>query len=224
MFHFVPDLAATFRRRSFSVWFIAFLLILLTATTVSANGVPVEIFLDHLPFKTTWEPAAKGRGIAVVAANDEEVRVMAQNLPMPPAGQVYYAWLEQTEGGFLSVGALNYLSDGTASISQHMPELPHSEHFSWVLISLEDMRQVGSAPSIDVALAGRLPNPMALPPTGGESPSLLPVTGAEQGGSPAWLGLPLLWALFLIFAVTSTVIYSRQMHFVRQPNRQKDGQ
>ncbi|MCB0112622.1 MAG: hypothetical protein KDD84_00960 [Caldilineaceae bacterium] len=202
-------------------WLVAVLLFLLAAVPVAANGVPVEIFLDHLPFKTTWDPAVNARGMAVVAANDESVRVMAQNLPQPPAGQVYYAWLEQAEGGFLAVGALNYLNDGTASIDQHMPELPHSEHFSWVLVSLEDIRYVGSAPSIDVALAGRLPNAMALPPTAGESPSLLPVTGAEGAASHNWLGLPALWVLILLFALTTTLLVARRMQFAPSAIRRR---
>ncbi|MBI1293840.1 hypothetical protein GC175_02630 [bacterium] len=229
MYHSVTLISLFYRRRSLPVWFFAILLWFLATTPAAANGIPVEIFLDHLPFKTTWSPAAGGRGIAVVSANDEQVRVMAQNLPAPPAGRIYYAWLEQTQGGFLPVGALSYLNDGTASIDQHMPELPHSEYFSWVLVSLEDMRYVGDAPSIDVALAGRLPNAMALPPAGGESPALLPVTGAHADAS-LWLGLPLLWVLILLVVVLSTIFMARQMHFSplakqqKQPQKQRNEQ
>lgn len=226
MCHSVIPQSLRNRRHSLSAWFFAILLWFLVTTPVAANGVSVEIFLDHLPFKTTWSPAAGGRGIAVVGANDEQVRVMAQNLPAPPAGKVYYAWLERTTGGFLAVGALSYLNDGTASIDQHMPELPYSENFSWVLISLEDMRSVGAAPSIDVALAGRLPNAMALPPAGGESPALLPVTGAHQDGYSVWLGLPMLWVLSLLWVAISTLFMVRQMHFapLTKQHKKRDGQ
>lgn len=175
----------------------------LTASRAAANGIPVQIFLEHLPFKATWSPAAAGRGVAVVSANDEEVRVMAQNLPSPPAGQVYYAWLEQIDGGFLAVGALNYADDGTASVDQHMEALPHSEAFSWVLISLEDPASVGRAPATEVALAGKLPNALALPPTGNQVPALLPVTGGEVGQGE-WISSLTLWigaALLVILAV-----------------------
>lgn len=225
MYHSVTSQSGLCRRRSPSAWIFAILFCFLATTPVAANGVPVEIYLDHLPFKTTWSPAAGGRGIAVVAANDEQVRVMAQNLPTPPAGKIYYAWLEQAAGGFLAVGALSYLNDGTASIDQHMPELPHSEYFSWVLVSLEDMRSVGDAPSIDVALAGRLPNAMALPPSGGEPPALLPVTGAHIDTFSPWLGLPLLWALILPLVVISTIFMARQMHFAshaKQPKKRNE--
>lgn len=233
MYHFVTPPSLFYRRRSLPAWFFAILLWFLITTPAAANGIPVEIFLDHLPFKTTWSPAAGGRGIAVVAANDEQVRVMAQNLPAPPAGKIYYAWLEQTQGGFLPVGALSYLNDGTASIDQHMPELPHSEYFSWVLVSLEDMRYIGDAPSIEVALAGRLPNAMALPPAGGESPALLPVTGGHADTS-GWLGLPLLWVLILLVMMLATIFLARQMHFAtsakqhkpphQPPHQQRNGQ
>ncbi len=187
------------------------------AIPVAANGVPIQIFLDHLPFKTTWEPANGARGVAIVASNDEEVRVMAQNLPSPPSGQVYYAWLEQAEGGFLSVGALDYRSDGTASLDQQMPELPHSEHFSWVLVSLEDPGYIGNAPGVNVALAGRLPNALALPLRGNETPALLPVTGATLPGS-TWFASPLMWialALLLSLTLVLTSAWRRQ-----QPSRQ----
>lgn len=202
-----------------TLFFIAGLLLALaglTASPAAANGIPVQIFLDHLPFKATWSPAVNGRGVAVVSANDEEVRVMAQNLPSPPAEQVYYAWLEQVDGGFLAVGALRYASDGTASIDQHMESLPHSEAFSWVLISLEDPAHVGSAPSTDVALAGKLPNALALPPTGNQVPALLPVTGGEVEPDGSLVSLPFVIgaALVVILAVLGGV---RRLQTKAQP-------
>lgn len=172
----------------------------------AANGVPVQIFLEHTPFKATWSPAAGGHGMAVVAANDEQVRVMAQNLPAPPAPKVYYAWLEQAAGGFLPVGILDYNSDGTASLTQTVRDLPYSENFSWVLVSVEDPGQVGSAPGPEIALAGRLPNAMALPHQVDQLPALLPVTGAEEavGALAAWrwfgLGLGLVAVVFVAVA------------------------
>jgi hypothetical protein len=155
-------------------------LIGLTESPAAANGIPVQVFLDHLPFKTTWTPASGSRGVAVVSANDEQVRVMAQDLPEPPAGQVYYAWLEKVEGGFLAIGALDYHNDGTASLNQVVKDLPYSENFSWVLVSVEDSAQIGSTPGSEVALAGRLPNAMALPHREDQVPSLLPVTGEDK--------------------------------------------
>lgn len=178
--------------------------------SVSANGIPVQVFLDHLPFKTTWQPANGGRGVAVVSANDEQVRVMAQNLPTPPAGQVYYAWLEKTAGGFLPVGVMNYQADGTASIDQHMEALPYSENFSWVLISLEDPASTGATPGLEIALAGRLPNPQALPPSISEAPALLPVTGAGQTTQVDPSGAATLVMVLLLAAVTVLLMIFRR--------------
>jgi hypothetical protein len=188
-----------------TLFFIAVVLLAsagLKTSPVFANGIPVQIFLDHLPFKATWSPAAGGRGVAVISANDEQVRVMAQNLPALPADQVYYAWLEQADGGFLPVGALRYASDGTASIDQHMEALPHSEAFSWVLISLEDPANVGNAPARDVALAGKLPNALALPPTGNQVPALLPVTGGEVEPERSPLSITLVIGATLLVIVS----------------------
>jgi hypothetical protein len=174
----------------------------LMAVPALANGLPVQIFLDHLPFKSTWTPASSARGVGVISANEELVRVMAQTLPSPPEGRVYYAWLEQVEGGFTPVGEMRYNADGTATIDQRMPNLPYSENFAWVLISLEEIGGIGSAPNVDIALAGRVPNQLALPPVGSELPTLLPVTGAskaELGGiSP---GSTLLWVVVLLALV-----------------------
>lgn len=195
-----------FQNRRWFIVFLAALLWVMGSSPVAANGIPVQVFLDHLPFKATWQPANGGRGVAVVSANDEQVRVMAQNLPTPPAGQVYYAWLEKAEGGFLPVGSMNYQSDGTASIDQHMEALPYSENFSWVLISLEDPTQIGAGPSLEIALAGRLPNPQALPLRSNESPALLPVTGAEaaiqeSGNGAITLAIVLLLSVVTVFFV-----------------------
>lgn len=178
----------------------AFLLLLCWADVSRANGIPVQVFLDHVPMKATWEPASGARGVAVVSANDEKVRVMAQNLPAPPSGSSYYAWLERANGGFLPVGPLAYQSDGTASVEQSMPGLPYSENFSWVLISLENPDAVRSSPGPDVALAGRLPNAEALPLSGNEAPQLLPVTGGDGGGLslPLLLGMAGLGALWVL--------------------------
>lgn len=177
-----------------------------------ANGIAVQVFLDHIPVKTTWGAAEGGRGVAVISANDEQVRVMAQNLPAPPSGASYYAWLEQTDGLFLPVGALLYQSDGTASLDQPMPGLPYSENFTWVLISVESPGAVGSQPSADIALAGRLPNAEALPLAGNQSPQLLPVTGGENAGSqPTTLPVLLLIALLAVTgAIAALRIYTRQ--------------
>ncbi|MFZ1754865.1 MAG: anti-sigma factor [Caldilineaceae bacterium] len=164
------------------VMLLALLFLLAWVDGASANGIPVQIFLDHVPVKTTWAAAEGGRGVAVVASNDEQVRVMAQNLPVPPSGSSYYAWLEKDGGGFLPVGALIYQSDGTASLDQPMPGLPYSENFLWVLISLENPQAIGSQPSPDIALAGRLPNAEALPLSGNDAPALLPITGAQSSG------------------------------------------
>lgn len=183
-------------RRLPRVIFIALLLLLSWADVSRANGIPVQVFLDHVPLKATWEPASGARGVAVVSANDEKVRVMAQNLPTPPSGSSYYAWLERATGGFLPVGPLAYQSDGTASVDQSMPGLPYSENFSWVLITLENPDAVRSRPGPDVALAGRLPNAEALPLAGNEAPQLLPVTGGAGGG----LSLPLLLGMALLGA------------------------
>jgi len=177
-----------------------------------ANGIAVQVFLDHIPVKTTWSPADGGRGVAVISANDEQVRVMAQNLPVPPSGASYYAWLEQANGQFLPVGALIYQSDGTASLDQPMPGLPYSENFSWVLISVEAAGAVGAQPSADVALAGRLPNADALPLTGNQSPQLLPVTGGNHAANPS-IALPVLLFLVLLCIVGMILalrIYARQ--------------
>lgn len=197
----------------------------LTVSSTAANGIPVQIFLDHLPFKATWPPAAGGRGVAVVSANDEQVRVMAQNLPALPAGQVYYAWLEKVDGGFLPVGALRYSGDGTASIDQRMEALPHSEAFSWVLISLEEAIDVGIAPGTDIALAGKLPNALALPPTGNQLPSLLPVTGGEAEHGRGLLSPLLLIGATLLLVIVA--IYGRtrrlqaRVHSVETPERKR---
>ncbi|RME66348.1 MAG: anti-sigma factor [Caldilineae bacterium] len=153
-----------------------------------ANGVPVQVFLDFLPFKANWEPASHARGVAVLAANDEQVRVMAQTLPAPPPDQVYYAWLQKVDGSYMPVGSLVYHTDGTASLDQHVENLPYSENFSWVLITLEAPDRIGPEPSQEIALAGRLPNVQALPVGSEEAPALLPVTGAEVGLSPLSLG------------------------------------
>jgi hypothetical protein len=188
---------------------LAFVLLFLLVAVIQpaplwANGIPVQVYLDHLPFKATWSPASGSSGIAVVSANDELVRVMAQNLPAPPSAQIYYAWLEKITGDYLPVGALIYRSDGTASIDQHLEALPYSENFSWVLISLENPRQIGNTPSSAIALAGRLPNPLALPPSGNELPALLPVTGsnvAQEGFSLVQSYGPLILALALILTI-----------------------
>lgn len=178
---------------------------------VRANGIPVQVFLDHLPFKTTWEPASNGRGVAVVASNDEQVRVMVKNLPQPPAGSVYYAWLEKAAGGYLSVGALNYLPEGTASIDQNMPDLPYSENFAWVLVTVEQPSSIGPEPSADIALAGRLPNPLAIPATSSETPEMLPVTGGESTWSPTAL---LLIAMVVLASVVIVTGYSHRRHLL----------
>ncbi|RMH46837.1 MAG: anti-sigma factor [Gammaproteobacteria bacterium] len=165
--------------RRWLVWIVSWLLSLFLAQTAFANGVPVQVFLDHLPFRATWEPAAHGRGVAVLAANDEQVRVMIQNVPAPPPDQVYFAWLQKVDGSYLPVGALEYSTDGTASLDQHVADLPYSENFSWVLVTLESPEQVDAQPSDAIALAGRLPNAEALPPTTANVPALLPVTGGK---------------------------------------------
>ncbi len=164
---------------------------------VRANGVPVEVYLDFVPMKANWTPAQHGQGMAVLSANDEEVRVMAQDLPAPPVGMVYYAWLEKVDGSFLPVGPLAYAEDGTATITQRMPNLPYSENFAWVLVALEFPDRVGTAPSGQIALAGRLPNPVALPVEGNQAPELLPVTGRA---APATRGLwpPTGWAVAVL--------------------------
>lgn len=188
--------------RLFPALLLALLFLLAWANEGRANGIPVQIFLDHVPVKTTWAAAERGRGVAVVSANDEQVRVMAQSLPTPPPGTSYFAWLERVGGGFLPVGPLLYQSDGTASIDKEMPGLPYSENFSWVLISLEDPQSVGGRPGPDIALAGRLPNAEALPLAGNDAPQLLPVTGAETQSVvpivPAVLSIVLLCAIGLL--------------------------
>lgn len=161
---------------------ISLLLLAIGMGRAEANGVPVQIFLDFLPFKSTWQPASEGRGVAVVSANDELVRVMAQNLPAPPQGRAYFAWLERVEGSFLAVGALSFSSDGTASLDQPMEDLPYSENFAYVLVSLEAVDALGANPADEIALAGRLPNPVALPPVNSQAPPLLPITGAAGAG------------------------------------------
>jgi hypothetical protein len=196
----------------FSSWIVglAVVLLLLTPRTIHANGIPVQVFLDYLPFKSTWEAAKLGRGVAVIASNDEVVRVNAQNLPQPPNGTVYYAWLEKTNGEYLSVGPLNYQPDGTASIDQTMPELPYSENFAWVLISVENSGGIGSSPSSDIALAGRLPNPVALPETSNSAPEFLPVTGASVP-DPFIHGSDVL-AIVLLATVVSSYYVFRLAH------------
>ena len=185
------------------------------ASVGNANGIPVQIFLDHVPVKTTWDAANNGRGVAVISSNDEQVRVMAQNLPTPPSGTSYYAWLEQNNGGFLPVGSLLYQSDGTASIDQPMPGLPYSENFTWVLISLENPQAVGSKPSADVALAGRLPNVEALPLSGNQAPQLLPVTGSDtlapqSSQPPVWPAALLITVLCVVGLIGILRLYNRQ--------------
>lgn len=178
----------------------------------NANGIPVQVFLDHVPVKTTWDAASGGRGVAVVSSNDEQVRVMAQNLPAPPAGTSYYAWLERVGGSFLPVGELLYQSDGTASLDQSIPGLPYSENFTWVVISLESPQSRGSRPSADIALAGRLPNAEALPLAGNDAPALLPVTGGQASETLSLSGLllTLLTLLGLIGLLTLFYLFSRR--------------
>jgi hypothetical protein len=65
---------------------------------------------------------------------------------------------------------------------------------------------VGSAPGRDVALAGKLPNALALPPTGSQVPSLLPVTGGEAGNEARLLSLVLLIGAMLLVIL---VLYGR---------------
>jgi hypothetical protein len=167
----------------------------LSVQTARANGIPVQVFLNYLPLKSTWAPAGDGRGLAVISANDEQVQVMVQNMPEPPDGSAYHAWLELVEGGFLSVGVLSYRSDGTASLNQSVPGLPYSENFSWVLVSVEPAGEAREAPGADIALAGRLPNPVALPGPFNEPPQLLPVTGSAPDG---FLGsIRALWQVLL---------------------------
>ncbi|HRJ43861.1 MAG: hypothetical protein KJZ86_11050 [Caldilineaceae bacterium] len=185
--------------RTFFVLFLSLLFLLIGAGAGQANGIPVQIFLDHVPVKTTWTAADGGRGVAVVSANDEQVRVMAQNLPAPPDGVGYFAWLERVGGSFLPVGPLLYQSDGTASLDQEMPNLPYSESFSWVLISLEAPHSIGSRPSADIALAGRLPNAEALPLAGGDTPQLLPVTGTQTQSATS--GMPVVLIIVLLCAI-----------------------
>ena len=175
---------------------------------VYANGVPVQIFLDYLPFKATWEPAKEGSGVAVVAANDELVRVQAQKLPPPPQGYGYFAWLERTDGGYLPVGELDYQADGTASITQRIPDLPYSENFSWVLVTVESLSESKTVPSDDVALAGRLPNPLALPVGSNEAPEFLPVTGGERSGDG--MGMVALYASFLLLLMSVIYVLSKR--------------
>lgn len=186
----------------------------LFAVPAQANGLPVQVFLDHLPFKATWTPATNARGVGVISANEELVRVMAQTLPAPPEGRVYYAWLERVEGSFIPVGEMRYSPDGTATIDQRVPNLPYSENFAWVLVALEESGRIGSAPNVDIALAGRVPNQLALPPTGNELPALLPVTGASRaelsGIAPA---SALLWVVVLL---TLFVILAWGARHVRQ--------
>lgn len=188
------------------VLLLALTLLLAWTQTTQANGIPVQVFLDHVPVKTTWAAATDGRGVAVVASNDEQVRVMAQNLPAPPEGTSYYAWLEQVGGGFVPVGSLRYQSDGTASLDQPMPGLPYSDNFTWVIISLEDPQALGARPGADIALAGRLPNAEALPLTGNDTPALLPVTGGAAGNSS--LSILLLALLGLAGALTTARLYT----------------
>jgi len=190
---------------------VALLILLAWADVSHANGIPVQIFLDHVPLKTTWDAASGGRGVAVVSANDEQVRVMAQNLPAPPDGANYYAWLEQVDGSFLPVGPLLYQNDGTASIDQSMPGLPYSENFSWVLVSLENPQAVGSTPSPEIALAGRLPNAEALPLSGNDAPQLLPVTGAStRNPAPALPLVMLIGIVFVIGLIGAIRVYGQQ--------------
>lgn len=197
---------------------LAILFLLLGIRGAAANGVPVQIFLDYLPFKATWEAANGARGVAVVASNDEQVRVMAQRLPQPPAGLVYYAWLEEVEGGFLPVGELVYAGDGTASIDQPMPNLPYSENFAWVLVSLERPGAIAQAPAAEIALAGRLPNPVALPVTGDEVPSLLPVTGG-LGKAPQNTAAANLWLPVALLALGATAAVGLRWHGVSGADR-----
>ncbi|GEM_PF-3873470 len=167
------------------------------AHPVRANGVPVEVYLDFVPMKANWTPAQHGQGVAVLSANDEEVQVRAQDLPAPPVGMVYYAWLEKVDGSFLPVGPLAYAEDGTATITQPMPNLPYSENFAWVLVALEFPDRVGTAPSDQIALAGRLPNPVALPVEGNQAPELLPVTGRAAAATRG-LWPPTGWAVAVL--------------------------
>ena len=189
-------------RLGFVGFVIGIILAFVPGSMIHANGVPVQIFLDYLPFKSTWEPARNGNGVAIVAANDEMVRVQTQKLPAPPEGHGYFAWLEQTDGGYLPVGELNYQPDGTASITQRIPDLPYSENFAWVLVTVEALEGQKTIPSDDVALAGRLPNPLALPVGSEEAPDLLPVTGGEQfGGNGILYLLPMLFLIGILYSV-----------------------
>lgn len=201
--------------RALLVLMLALSFLLAWPQITNANGIPVQVFLDHVPVKTTWNAASGGRGVAVVASNDEQVRVMAQNLPAPPQGSSYYAWLERVGGSFLPVGELRYQSDGTASLDQPMPGLPYSENFTWVVISLEDPQALGSRPSADIALAGRLPNAEALPLAGNDAPALLPVTGGQVGETLSLSGL-LLALLGLIGLIPLLYLFSRYLFSRRE--------
>jgi len=200
--------------RSILAW-IGVLIILIAplfgASTVLANGAPVDIYLSYMPNVSNWGPQ-DATGHAVVAVGDGEVSLDVQGLPRL-SNEHYEVWLEsRIARKFYSAGKFNAKADGIGHLQVLLDTLPYQE-YRMLLITVEPEPDPSPEPDARHSLAGLFPNTAVVQtteitptPAGsgvgtgtgagsapgaaiteGQRPVHLPVTG----GTPSWPWLAL---------------------------------
>lgn len=208
------------------------MLLLLLATAVAANGVPVTLYLTWLPGVTNWENAQAASGSAIVSVSLGELKLEAESLPHLSNGQ-YEAWLVTEDmQQMVSMGRFNSDMVGHARFENVREDLP-SREYRFLLVSMEPEPDTDKASSGKWAIGGVFPDTSLLvvtaTPAGagrasGEAtpaenatpvtptpppPQALPVTG----GAPA-AGLQGGIVVLAAFLLSGAVIWRRRRHLL----------
>ncbi len=149
------------------------MLLLLIATAVAANGVPVTLYLTWLPGVTNWENAQSASGSAIVSVSLGELKLEAESLPHLTNGQ-YEVWLVTEDmQQMASMGRFNSDMVGHARFESVREDLP-SREYRFLLVSVEPDPDTSEASSGKWAIGGVFPDT-----------SLLVVTATPAGTGSA---------------------------------------
>ncbi|MFN8372339.1 MAG: serine/threonine-protein kinase [Anaerolineae bacterium] len=128
------------------------------------NGAPAEPAATPTSSVPTPTPIPTFGRLSFLSTNAaaDTVSLVAQGLTPPGAGNIYVAWLRNTEtGGTMRLGQLNLdpLGNGSLSLTDiQRRTLPAS--FNTLIVTIET--ELGNTPGGEVAYSGQMPNAAAL--------------------------------------------------------------